>query len=379
MRETLDWLFREMLTAEGGFAGALDADSEGVEGKFYVWTAAEIDTVLGPDADAFKAAYDVRPGGNWEGKTILNRSARPALGPAEAEKKLAELRGKLLKERSKRVRPGLDDKVLADWNGLMIAALVRAAEAFDEPAWLAAARTAFAFIADAMTVDGRLRHSWRAGRAAHPATLDDYANLARAAVLLFEATGDRAYLDQAESWVATVETHFRDPAAGGYFFAADDVDDLIVRTKTAFDNATPAGNAVLAEVLVRLYHLTGKDDYRQQVDGIFGAFSGELERNIYALTALVSAFDLARDPVQVVIIGESGDAATGDLLRALHGPSLANKIVQAIAPGGDLPAGHPATGKSQIDGRPTAYVCRGPTCSLPLTDPGALKSALTGG
>jgi len=378
VREILDWLFREMITAEGAFAGALDADSEGEEGKFYVWTAAEIDAVLGVDADPFKAAYDVRPGGNWEGKTILNRSARPAPGSKKAEGLLAELRVKLLKERDKRIRPGLDDKVLADWNGLMIAALVRAAEAFDEPAWLAAGRTAFAFVADAMTVDGRLRHAWRAGRAAHPATLDDYANLARAAVLLFEATGERDYLDQAESWVATVEAHFRDPAAGGYFFAADDVDDLIARTKTAFDNATPAGNAVLAEVLVRLYHLTGTDSYRVRADEIFAVFGGELERNIYALTALIGAFELAQDPLQVVVIGESGDSATGALMRALHGPSQANKIVQAIAPGGDLPAGHPAVGKTQIDGRPTAYVCRGPTCSLPLTDPGALKTALAG-
>ncbi len=377
--ETIGWLFREMTTAEGAFAGSLDADSEGEEGKFYVWTEAEIDAALGADAAVFKAAYDVTPAGNWEGKTILNRSARPTPGSKVNQAALAKLRLKLLKIRDERERPGLDDKVLADWNGLMIAALVRAAQAFEEPAWLDAGRRAFDFIATAMTEDGRLRHSWRAGRAAHPAVLDDYANMGQAAVLLFEATGDAAYLAQAEAWVAVADTHFRDPEGGAYFFAADDVGDLIVRTKTAFDNATPAGNAVMAEVLIRLYHLTGNDRYRSRAEEIFSVFSGEANRNVLALTRLITAFDFQQVPHQIVIIGDAADAATGLLSRAVHGPSLPNKIVQTIGPGRDLPPGHPATGKSQIDGQPTAYVCRGPTCSLPLTDPDALRAALVDG
>jgi uncharacterized protein YyaL (SSP411 family) len=376
VRETIGWVLREMTTAEGGFAGSLDADSEGEEGRYYVWDADEIDAALGPDAEAFKAAYDVRPGGNWEGKTILNRSALPTPGSPEDEAALAAMRDKLLRIREERVRPGLDDKVLADWNGLMIGALARAALAFDEPAWLDAARRAFSFVAGSMTVDGRLRHSWRARRAAHPATLDDYAAMADAAIQLYEATSEHATLDQAEAWIETVDRHFRDAAGGAYFFAADDVDDLIVRTKTAFDNATPAGNAILAMALVRLFHLTGKDLYRDRAEEIFAAFRGELDRNALGLTKLIAAFDLARAPVQVVVIGEASSDATRALLRAVHAAPQPNRIVQAIAPGAALPAGHPAAGKTRVDGRPTAYVCRGPVCSLPLTDAGALRAAV---
>ncbi|MCP4328315.1 MAG: thioredoxin domain-containing protein [Alphaproteobacteria bacterium] len=376
VHETIDWLFREMLTAEGAFAGTLDADSEGEEGKFYVWSADEIATALGSDAAVFAAAYDVRPAGNWEGKTILNRSARPDLKSDQDEQELAQLRVKLLKIRDKRIRPGLDDKVLADWNGLMIGALVRAAQAFDQPAWLTAARNAFAFVADAMAVDGRLRHSWREGRAAHPATLDDYALMIRAALLLYEATAETAYLDRAQAWCDIVERHYRDGKGGAYFLAADDVDDLIARTKTSFDNATPAGNAILAEDFVRLYHLTGDARYRDRAEEIFRVFAGELERNVLALTSLIAAYDFYQEPLQVVLVGAAGLESMTALLRTVYGISLPHRILQTIGPDDTLPDSHPAAGKTPIDDQATAYICRGPTCSLPLTGADALEAAL---
>src|SRR5262249_51433149 len=203
-----------------GFASALDADSEGEEGKFYVWRKSEIDALLGADAASFDAAYDVTPEGNWEGHTILNRSARPVLGSAAEEARLAACRERLLALRAGRVRPGWDDKVLADWNGLMSAALAQAATVSGEPAWLEAAREAFAFVTSAMTREGRLAHSWRLGQARHPATLDDYANLSRAALQLHAATGEPAYLAQAEAWAAKLDRHYRDRAAGGHFLIA---------------------------------------------------------------------------------------------------------------------------------------------------------------
>src|SRR5690606_18405725 len=205
----------------------LDADSEGEEGKFYVWSLAEIRDLLGADADYFAAQYDVTAEGNFEGNNILNRlkhlprkmGGDAAGGPDEA--RLAMLRGKLLKEREKRIRPGLDDKVLADWNGLMIAALAQAATAFDEPGWLTMARQAFDFVADHMSRDGRLGHSWRAGQLLLPGLASDYACMIKAALALNEATGERAYLERAVAWQQALDRHYANPGNRGYFLTAD--------------------------------------------------------------------------------------------------------------------------------------------------------------
>jgi uncharacterized protein YyaL (SSP411 family) len=375
--ETIDWLLREMVVEGGGFAGTLDADSEGEEGKFYVWQEAEIDTVLGAGAGRFKEAYDVSPGGNWEGKTILNRTNRPDLGDAAQEDALRAARAKLLEARAVRVRPGLDDKVLADWNGLMIAALANAGLVFGRSDWIDAAATAFAFVREHMTVDGRLRHSWR-GAPAHPATLDDYANMARAALGLFEATADAGYLELAESWIAVVEAHYRDPV-GGYFFAADDVDDVLVRQKTAFDNATPAGNAVLVGVFARLYYLIGNDAHRARAEALIAAFSGGLQRNVFSLTTLLNGAELFGHAVQIVLAGDPASEAAAAMRRAALARSEPNRILLQLAPDAALPEGHPAYGKTApADGAAAAYVCRGTTCSLPITDPAALEQALAG-
>ncbi|GAB4362962.1 MAG: thioredoxin domain-containing protein [Kiloniellaceae bacterium] len=384
-RETVAWVLREMIADDGGgtpsgaFAATLDADSEGEEGRFYVWTAAEIDALLGADAALFKTHYDVTPQGNWEGKTILNRSGKPSLADGETEARLATCRDILMAARERRVRPGWDDKVLADWNGLMIAALAEAAPAFGEPAWLAAAETAFAFVRDTMQCGGRLFHSWRHGALKHPATLDDYANMAAAALALHEATGRTDYLTQAEAWVAVLDRHYWDPAAGGYFLTADDTPDLILRTKTAYDSAVPAGNGTLLGVLARLFYLTGTAAYRERADALAAAFSGELARNVFPLASFLNAADLLANATQVVIVGRRGDAASEALLAAVAALCLPNRVLQVVAPDEALPAGHPAAGKGQVDGKATAYVCHGPACSLPLTDAAALTRALTAG
>ena len=195
IEETISWLLREMVVDTGGFASSLDADSEGEEGKFYVWSLAEIEAALGAeDARLFAEIYDVTAAGNFEGHNILNRLGAIALRDADTEARLASLRAKLLAHRATRVRPGFDDKVLADWNGLTIAALANAAQAFDREDWLAAAERGFAFVRERMTVAGRLLHAWRAGEAKAPATASDYANMIRAALALANATGKRDYI-----------------------------------------------------------------------------------------------------------------------------------------------------------------------------------------
>jgi hypothetical protein len=373
--ETIEWLLREMRVEAGNagaYAGTLDADSEGEEGKFYVWTAAEIDTLLGADAGMFKLAYDVTPGGNWEGHTILNRRRTMKRLDAAGEAKLKAAREILFRAREKRIRPGRDDKVLADWNGLMVAALARASMVFGKPEWLAAARAAFAFVCERMTESGRLKHSWCAGRLAHPATLDDHVCMARAALLLYQATAEVAYLAQAEAWAEAIEAHYRDQERGGYFMPADDVKDVILRHKTVHDHATPSGNGLLVHVFAMLFHLTGRAVYREHGEALIAAFSGELERNALAMPVLMTGQFLLEDAVQVVV---TGDAARGrELAAAAWRAPQPNLVFQQIADTAALPEGHPAKGKSTRDGAPTAFVCRGPVCSLPITDGAALEA-----
>ena len=369
VEETLGWVEREMLTPGGGFASSLDADSEHEEGKFYVWSEAEIDTVLGPRAALFKRFYDVTREGNWEGRTILNRSAVPALADEATESELAACRELLLRARASRVRPGWDDKVLADWNGLTIAAMAEAGIVFERPDWIATARAAFDFIRREMTAaDGRLLHSWRDGRARHPATIDDYANLCRAALALREATGGNELVTQTEEWLAVLDRHYRNSAGGAYFFSADDTPALIARAQTAADSATPAGNGTLVGVLARLAVLTGDDRYRLRAEAIVATFSGELSRNFFPLATLLNNAELLAEPVQIVIAGTVGDSRFEALRQAAYGVSLPNRVVSTVAPGDTLPEGHPAYGKGLVDGAAAAYVCVGPVCSLPLND-----------
>ncbi len=375
IEETIAWLAREMRLPDGGFASSLDADSEHEEGKFYVWSAAEIDEVLGARAARFKDIYDVTEAGNWEGHNILNRLDHLSAASPEIETALAEDRATLLARRGGRIRPGTDDKVLADWNGLMIAALANAACVFDREDWLDRAREGFAFIVTALgTGENRLLHSWR-GRAQHAAILDDYANMSRAALALYEATGERGFLDHAQSWVATATAHYADPR-GGFFFTADDAESLIARAKTALDQPNPSGNGVMAAVLARLYYLTGEDRYRAAAQATLDAFAGDVRRSIFGPSTLLNAAELLLRGLQIVVIGDRRNADTQHLLRAINAMNLPNKILSVVAPGDALPPAHPAAGKTQIEGRATAYVCRGQTCSLPLTEADAFARAL---
>ncbi len=381
--ETLDWIAAEMIAEGGGFAATLDADSEGEEGRFYVWTAEEIVAVLGPeDARTFAAAYDVRAGGNWEGKTILNRlhGADTWLGE-EREAELAAMRAKLLDARAARIRPGWDDKVLADWNGLMIAAAAQAAFAFDRPDWWEMATTAYRFVVETLgTPEGRLYHGWRAGQLGDaPGMLDDYAGMITAALTLHELSPvfggpTRDWLADASTWTATLDAQFWDKAAGGYFFTAEDAETLIVRTKSATDNATPSGNSLMVEALHRLYLHTGEARHAERARALIDAFRGSFRRGFFSLSGLMSGSLFIDRAQQVVLVGHADDLQP--FIAALRHQSLPQLVLQIVEPGTELPPHHPAAGKGQQGGQPTAYICRGPTCSAPVTDAGALAEAL---
>ncbi|HMG50777.1 MAG TPA: thioredoxin domain-containing protein, partial [Inquilinus sp.] len=370
--ETVAWIEREMIAEGGAFAATLDADSEGEEGRFYVWSEAEIDAALGERSAVFKQTYDVSAHGNWEEKTILNRRHHPALGDDAAEAALAADRAVLLDLRGARVRPGWDDKVLADWNGLMIAALAHAAGAFDRPDWIALAETAFAAVVRQLGDGDRLAHAWRRGKATAPGLLDDYADMAAAALALHEATENAAYLDDARRWTAVLDTHFWDGGRGGYFMTADDGEALIVRTKTVYDAAVPAGNGTMLGVLARLHLLTGDRLYGLRAEALVTAFAGELQRNFIPLAAWLNHAEDWMEPLQIVVIGAQDDPATAALLRAVQDRSLPGRLLLRLDPGTALPDGHPAAGKAMLEGRPTAYLCRGPVCQAPVTTPEAL-------
>src|SRR5689334_10304719 len=369
--ETVAWLKREMITGEGAFSASLDADSEGEEGKFYVWSKSEIIELLGADDGEFFARhYDVTDEGNFEGHNILNRLKNVPRTDAD-ETRLSDLRVMLLRARSARVRPGLDDKVLADWNGLMIAAMVNASIILDKPDWLAMAKRAFTFIAHGMTKGDRLGHSWRDGRLLFPGLASDYAAMIRAALALYEATGERPYLEHALSWQTAFDTHYADQDTGWYYLSADDASDLLLRPHSTQDDATPNPNAVAAQNLVRLAALTGDEKWREKADRLIEGILSATERNMFGHVALLNALDLRLTGAEIVVTGKDSEEIA---MTALKLPFV-DRIVLRVANPSDLPASHPA--QEKIKSAPRAvFVCIGERCSLPITEPADIATAL---
>ena len=356
------WLEREMTVEGGAFASSLDADSEGVEGRFYVWSLGEIREVLGADADLFARVYDVTQEGNWEGTNILNllRSGEP---DPKTEATLAPLRERLLTRRATRVRPGRDDKVLADWNGLMIAALVRAGLALDRPAWVSLAEQAFGFIAATMTRDGRLGHSWRAGALIFPGFALDHAALMRAALGLHEATGAATYLDYAKTWRDALLSDYLVPETGLLAMTAQDtVDPLLVRPQPSHDDAVPNANGVFAEALARLAALTGAEDDRRLADETVARLSAIAWTAPAGHASILNALDLHLRGLTVIVAGDDAGALRQAALRLPY--------LDRLAVAGDpaaLAPDHPAKAQALAEGGPHALVCAGMRCSLPVT------------
>ncbi len=400
-RGTLDFMARELRRADGTFAASLDADTEGVEGATFTWSAVEIRrTLAAADADPaaaelFAAAYGVTDAGNWEGTTILSRvrgsaelAARFGVSTAEVDGRLAEARRVLFAARTDRARPARDDKALAAWNGLAIGAFADAAATFQEPdatVYREVAERAAASVLDGLLgPDGRLRRSWKDGRATADGVLEDHAHLADGLLALYEATFDERWFVAGRALADQVLARFADPA-GGFFDTADDAESLITRPKDLQDNALPSGGAMAATVLLRLAALTGEERYREAADR---AIRGVIETAPHHPTFFgqwLVAMDLATRPiVEVAIVGRPGDPATDALLEVARA-GLPTHRVLALAPGGPVGPGVPAAvptavpllaDRIAIDGRPTAYVCRGFICRLPVTDPGALAALL---
>jgi uncharacterized protein YyaL (SSP411 family) len=351
-----------MVTPEGGLSSSLDADSEGEEGRFYVWTLAEIRAALGEDTALFARFYDVSESGNWEGTNILNRLISGE-APPETEARLAPLRERLLERRAQRVRPGLDDKVLADWNGLMIAALVRAALMLDRPDWIDLARRAYRFVAETMSRDGRLGHSWRAGALVFPGFALDHAAMIRAALALYETAGERAFLDDAQRWRDVLLRDYADPDTGVLAMTAKDADRLVVRPRPTHDEAVPNANGVFADDMVRLAQHTGSADDRRLAEDLLAGLVGLARSAPVGHTSILNALHLHLRGLAIVVTGEGSEPLRTEALRV---PYL-ERTVSALADPATLSGDHPAKEQALAGQGPRALICAGMRCSLPVT------------
>jgi uncharacterized protein len=379
----LEYLLRELRRDDGTFAASQDADTEGVEGATFTWTAAEIRETLGDDAPLFTATYGVRDEGNWEGRTILSR-IHPAAGDDGVvdpgrEARLADARARLLARRSTRPQPARDDKALAAWNGLAIGALADAARLLPSPA---ADRYRAAAIAAADTIltglrrpDGRLGRSWKDGRSSGEGVLEDYADLADGLLALYETTFDERWFTIARELADAILDHFAD-AAGGFFDTADDHEALVTRPKDPQDNATPAGGSMASLVLLRLAALTGQSRYRAAAERALATVTPYVVRYPSGFANWLSAAQLVvTGIVELAIVGDPDDPATQALLGEARSAARQDLVVAVSAdpPASAIPL---LEGRTAIDGRPTAYVCRQFACRLPVTDPDALRGQL---
>ncbi|RKY16635.1 MAG: thioredoxin domain-containing protein [Planctomycetota bacterium] len=387
-RRTCEWVLAEMVDPAGGLWSTLDADSEGHEGRFYVWQRDEVLQLVGKQHAALVDDYwELGKPENFEGIAWNLRRPGPdaevaerlGLSVDELSSTVLELRAKLLAARAGRVRPGTDDKVLTAWNGLMISALARAGVALDEPRFTAAARDAARFCLETLRGDdGRLLSTYRAGRARLPAHLADHAYLAAGLLDLFEATGEVSWADAALALVDDVRAHFADAERAGFFFTADDAEELLARPRDLTDGALPSSNGVMAEVLVRLGETTGRADLIDEVDRLFAMLQPILAGSPSAFARLLLALSRAQGAAPTVVLGAgAGLVELQRVLRDAARPGLSVLRVPAEGVANDVAARWPIlAGKRSEGAQATAWVCRHGTCQAPITDAGVLEAAL---
>ena len=367
--EIINWLEREMLTSEGAFATSQDADSEGQEGKYYVWTADEIKELLNDDYEFFAKHYDVTEAGNWETKTILNRLQSAEWLSDEEEERLKSLRNILLAAREKRVKPKLDDKILADWNGMTITSLTLASDTLGNPKWLELAENAYNFIKDNMSKNYELSHSYRLGKCSSPAIYNDYAQMIRAALTLYNSTHNKSYINDAISWEKHFNQNFWCEDFGGYFITGKNRNDVIIRGKTGTDEATPNGNAVMVSNLMALYLLTGEENYKKKSKKIVQCFGNAIAKNIFSHVGLLAGSIDILNPIHTVIVKASKeDVVAETMIKALKQAPTPGIVIQTINENEGANESPFLKDKTLVDGLTTAYICVDQTCQAPITD-----------
>jgi hypothetical protein len=373
--ETAAFMLDQMTTADGAFASSYDADSEGEEGKYYVWTKTEIDRLLGGDAPLFNEIYGVTAGGNWEGHNILNRLTTAPSPDDRNQPLLARCRATLLAARLNRSPPALDDKVLTDWNGLAITALAEAALVLNRPHYLAAAAHAFDRILSLLAPHGKLHHAYRAGQLRGEATADDYANLISAALALYAATANAEYLHHAAALTDSLFASHWDTTRPGFYLASAATTDLFIRPRYGHDDATPNANATMIYNLAALAHLTGTSAHRSRAESILETHAAAALANPFAYPGILRSAIALLDPVQAISAAPQPSPEHLHLLQifaASYGPSA---VMGHVAAAQDLPPGHPAHAKAATAG-PRLYICRGNTCAAPASSAADITQAI---
>ena len=388
-REILDYVLREMTSPEHGFYSTQDADSEGEEGKFFIWTPEEVDSILeGKLAMIAERYFDISDQGNFEGSNILHRTIELddmakqfRTTPEEMADSIRTIKRKLFEAREKRIKPGRDEKILAAWNGMMIASFAEAYRALQEPRYLDAAKNAVDFVMTKLW-DGRaLRRSYKDGVARFNAYLEDYAILADAMLDVYQASLDPKYLAYARTLADVILERFLDKERGGFFFTSDDHEQLITRFKGAFDGSTPSGNSAAVMVLLRLDGYTGEERYFDEAQRALKLFREFMEKQPFAFSYLLEAVDLyMRGPVDVVIVGDRESAEFREWVERiglLYVPNLALYVIDP-SKSDNAYVPEPARDKTQVNGQLTAYVCRERTCSMPITSYRNLEAEVRG-
>lgn len=389
VREIFRYLIRDMLSPEGAFYSAEDADSEGEEGKFYVWTEDEIEEVLEKDeAEFIKKFFNTSPGGNFieeatrskTGTNILHQkkdledfAAENNMDFTDLEARYETIRQKLFDHREKRIRPAKDDKILTDWNGLMIVALAKASAAFDDKEYMElAVRVADFIISEMQTQEGRLLHRYREGEAAVEAFLEDYAFFIWGLTELYQVTFNTEYLKQALKLNEHLVGHFLDKENGGFFHTADYSESLLYRNKDVYDGASPSGNSLCALNLLQLGRMTADTTLEGLAKGVFDTFASQVQKVPLGYTQLLNAFDFAIGPSrEIVVVGKSGDENTEELLSCIHHDFIPNKVLVFKPSRESSEIGEMAgfvTDMEMKDGKATAYICENYNCSLPVNN-----------
>ena len=401
-----DYVLRSLQSPEGGFFSTEDADSEGKEGLFYIWTWEQVMDALGDEQGAlFTAFYDVTASGNWdhpgdahvpEGSKNILRILRPldefarvrGMAPAELDRQLAAAREKLFAVREQRVHPALDDKILTAWNGLMIASMAKGAAVLasgweaDAARYREAAVRAAEFVLERMQQNGRLLRSFRNGKAHLAAYIDDYAFFIDGLIELYEITGELRWLNEAERLTGVVLRYYWDEREGGFFFTASEHEQLIVRSKLATDNAIPSGTSVMAMNLQRLHLLLGRNELRDKAEALLKMFGGQAQQAPFGHERMLSAMEAWDDSFQeLAIVGPLANQETQKLLRTVYGSFVPNKVVALLDPAwpsaAEIAARVPLLAdKKMVNGKPAAYVCRNYACQQPATEPEALADQL---
>lgn len=386
VEESVSYLLREMMQPEGGFYSTQDADSEGEEGKFFVWTEEEVRRIVGDEeARIFCRMYDVGEPGNFAGKSILHpilsiEQGSRFFGKAadEIQTLVADVKRKLFKEREKRVKPFRDEKVIAAWNGLMLSGLAAAIKVSENPTHIDAARKTVEFMFDRMFRDPYLLHTYKDGQAKLHGYLDDYAFTAVGLVDLYETLFDRSDLERAIQLGDIMFKEFWDEQDGGFYYTGKSHEQLISRSKPVFDASIPSGNALATHLFLRLYHFTGENRYRAAADKVLRSYYDTMASQPFGLAHFLCALDIyLRGVKEVAILGEPRDPIVRQMLAEVNSLYLPNKVLQVASPGTPLAENSPLLqGKTPVGGRATAYVCQNFTCSAPATSARELRDLL---